>query len=256
MGSLYCLNVGWGDASLIITDSATFLVDCHNIGDHANLLPSSKHILGVFITHQHRDHYSGLIYLKEKGYSIEYLIYSPYSRRHGDNSVTLEEWNEFNTLKDFFARRGTELYSPYRQEGFSGTAWWGTDGVKFEIIGPHASTADSETRELHDASLVIKAILGDRNCLFCGDASDTNLEYIANNTNNYCNDILHASHHGSLNGAHLDFIKKCNAKYTLISTQTGIYENSPHPDALRRYKDNTEYAVRRTDIDGSWRWTF
>jgi glyoxylase-like metal-dependent hydrolase (beta-lactamase superfamily II) len=65
MGSLHCLNVGCADASVIITDTATFLVDCHNIGDHSNLLPSNKTLRGVFITHQHSDHYSGLGYLRD-----------------------------------------------------------------------------------------------------------------------------------------------------------------------------------------------
>jgi beta-lactamase superfamily II metal-dependent hydrolase len=255
MGELRCLNVGWGDATIIITDSATFLVDCHCIEDYSLLLPNNKHFRGVFITHQHKDHYSGLQFLKEKGYSIDYLIYSPYTRRYADTSVTLEEWNEFNSLKDYFQGEGTKLYTPYRQNDFK-EPWWQTNGAKFEIIAPSSSIANADEREIHDASLVIKAILGDRRCLFAGDASDKNLEYIANYTTNYCNDILHASHHGSLNGAHLEFIKKSNAKYTLISTKTGVYDNAPHPIALQRYENNTEYDVRRTDIDGSWKWIF
>ena len=255
MGTLHCLSVGCGDASVIKSNSATFLIDCYGIEDHSYLLPSNKSIRGVFITHQHEDHYDGLNYLKQNGYSIDNLIYCPYDRRYGDNSVTLEEWNEFDSLKTFFKNRGTKLYSPYRQTNFT-EPWWETNGVKFEIIGPHTSIADSDTREIHDASLVIKAILGDRNCLFAGDASDSNLEYIAQNTNNYCNDILHASHHGSINGAYLNFIKKCNAKYTLISTKSGVYENVPHPTAMKRYKDNTRFDVRRTDVDGTWKWDF
>lgn len=255
MGKLSCLNVGWGDASVITTDTATFLIDCHNIGDHAYLLPASKRLRAVFITHQHKDHYSGLRFLKDSGYSIDFLIYSPYERRYEDNSVTLEEWNEFNSLKDYFVNKGTGLRQPFRQD-FFGKPWWETNGVKFEIIGPHTSIAKSETREIHDASLVIKAILKNRSCLFAGDASDANLEYVANNTVNYCNDILHASHHASINGAHLEFIKKANAQYTLISTKSGVYESAPHPLALRRYSENTKYDVRRTDIDGTWEWSF
>ena len=67
---------------------------------------------------------------------------------------------------------------------------------------------------------------------------------------------IHASHHASLEGANLDFVKKCNAQYTLISTASGKYENVPHPTALKRYKDNTVHDVRRLDVDGSWQWTF
>lgn len=255
MGSLNCLNVGCGDATVITTDTATFLIDCHNIGDYSHLLPKDKQLRGVFITHQHEDHYSGLQYLWDNSYSIDCLIYSPYDRRRGDNSVTIEEWNEFNELKNNFNANGTKLYSPYRQDSFA-EPYWETNGVKFEIIGPSKSISNSDTRELHDACLVIKAILGSRKCLFAGDASDTNLEYIEQNTKNFCNDILHASHHGSLNGAHLEFIKKCNAKYTLISTKSGVYENVPHSTALNRYKNHTEHDVRRTDVDGTWEWKF
>ena len=94
MGKLYHLAVGCADASIIATNEATFLIDCHNIEEHAHLLPSNKRLRGVFITHQHYDHYSGLAYLRQKAFTIEYLIYSPYDRRYADGSVTIEEWNE------------------------------------------------------------------------------------------------------------------------------------------------------------------
>lgn len=255
MGKLHCLSVGCGDASIITVGTKTFLVDCHNIGDYASFLPTSRRLRGVFITHQHNDHYSGLSYLKDNSFNIEYLIHSPYIRRRGDTSVGLEEWEEFNRLKDHFEGNGAKIYQPYRQKDFK-EPWWETDGLKFWIIGPHSSTADADTREIHDASLVITARLGKRKCLFTGDASDTNLEYIAANTDNYCNDILHASHHGSLNGAHLEFIKKCNAEYTLVSTESGVYDNVPDPAALKRYRDHTKYHVYQTDKDGCQEWTF
>ena len=255
MGKLHHLKVGCGDASVIVTDTDTFLIDCHNIGDFSHLLPATKKLRGVFITHQHADHYSGLQYLKDEGYSIDFLVYSPYSRRRGDNSVTLDEWNEFNGLKDYFVTEGTQTRTPYRQDSWD-KAWWVASGVSFWIIGPDKGTAGSETRELHDACLVIKAHIGNRMCLFAGDASDANLEYITDHTKNFCNDILHASHHGSINGAHLDFIKKCSAQYTVISTESGVYDNVPDTTALSRYTKHTEHDVYRTDVAGSLEWTF
>ena len=255
MGKLSHLKVGCADASVIKTSNATFLIDCHNIEDHSHLLPSNKNIRGVFITHQHEDHYSGLGYLKDNGYTIDHLIYSPYQRRYNDSSVTIEEWNEFRGYRDYFAGIDTKLHTPYRQQSFD-KPWWITNGVSFDIIGPSKSIAMSDTRELHDACLVIKAIMGQRKCLFTGDASDANLNWIADNTKNYCNDILHASHHGSLNGADLDFIKKCNAVYTVVSTKSGVYNNVPHSTAMQRYGNNTQKKIYRTDQDGSLGWTF
>lgn len=254
MGSFHCLNVGCADASVIITDTSTFLVDCHNIGDHSSLLPSNKTLRAVFITHQHFDHYSGLQYLRDEGYSIQYLFYSPYDRRFADQSVTLAEWNEFGAHRDYFLGKGTKIYAPYRQGGWE-KPYWAVDGLKFWMLGPLKSIATSETRALHDACLVFRADLGDRRCIFTGDASDANLADVAT-INNICDDILHASHHGSLEGANLDFVKKCNSQYTLISTACGKYENVPHPTALKRYEDNTAQDVRRTDVDGTWKWTF
>ena len=254
MGSLHCLNVGCADASVIITDVSTFLVDCQDIGDHSHLLPSNKTLRGVFITHQHGDHYTGLEYLRNEGYAIQYLIYSPYERRYCDSSITIEEWNEFEDHRNYFAGQGTKLYKPYRQDNWE-SPYWKVDGLKFWMLGPKKSTATSEARELHDACLVFRADLGARKCTFTGDASDANLADVAT-INNICDDILHASHHGSLQGANLEFIKNCNAQYTLISTASGKYDNVPHPTALKRYEDNTAHDVRRTDVDGSWKWTF
>jgi beta-lactamase superfamily II metal-dependent hydrolase len=254
MGKLHHLNVGCGDASVLSTLNETFLVDCHNIGDFAHLLPSSKRLKAVFVTHQHSDHYSGLEYLRNQGYTIDYLIYSPYERRYGDNSVTIEEWNEFAAHRDYFARNGTKLCTPYQQESW-GAAYWNVDGLKFWMLGPEKSVATKETRELHDACLVFRADLGTRKCTFTGDASDTNLEDVAK-IDHICDDILHASHHASLNGAELSFIKKCGAQYTVISTQSGVHENVPDPTALRRYQDNTKTKVYRTDKDGTITWEF
>jgi beta-lactamase superfamily II metal-dependent hydrolase len=255
MGFLHHLKVGCADCSVIVSGNNHFLIDTHNIEDYKHLLPDNKTIHAVFITHQHYDHFDGLRFLKDNEYKINYLIYSPYDRRRGDNSVDIDEWNECEELIGFFKGKGSKTYSPYRQTSFD-KPWWTTNGIDFWMIGPPEDIAKSETRELHDASLIIHAKMGSRRCLFTGDASDTALEFVAVHTNNICNDILHASHHGSINGASLEFIKKCNCNYTVISTESGQHENVPHPTALKRYKDNTKETVYRTDTDGSIKWTF
>ena len=255
MGNLHCLDVGCGDASVINNDGATMLVDCHNIEDYVEHLPSGKRLCAVFITHQHEDHYSGLEYLKDNGYQMDYLIYSPYKRRLGDSSVEYNDWRVFESYVDHFDRNGAICYTPYRQSD-SSEPWRRLHGIDFWIIGPSEDIATADDRELHDACLVIKADMGDRICLFTGDASDKSLNWIAKNTKNFCNDILHASHHGSENGADLDFIKKCDAKFTLVSTEEGVYKSVPDSTAMRRYRTHTKYTVHRTDKSGTNRYDF
>ena len=257
MGKLHCLNVGCSDATVIVSATETFLVDCHNIEEHSHLLPTSKYLRAVFITHQHHDHFSGLQYLRDHGYTIGCLIYSPYERRYADNSVQLDEWKEFCSHRDYFESQGTALRAPFRQELHLGAApYWTVDGLKFWMLGPFEDLATSETRCLHDACLVFRADLKKLLCTFTGDASDASLRQIADNTTNYCNGILHASHHGSINGAEETFIAKAKSKQILISTAEGVYSNVPHPDALALYERTTPGKVYRTDVFGTATWNF
>jgi beta-lactamase superfamily II metal-dependent hydrolase len=250
MGVLHCLDVGCGDASLIAAQGMTILIDCHNIEQHSSVLPSDKNILCVFVTHQHRDHFSGLEYLRAKKFSIKYLIYSPYARRYNDQSVQADEWNEFNAHRDYFAQNGTQTFTPYRQESWT-TPYWAPSGLRFWMLGPAPTIASREARQLHDGCLVFRADLGNMVCTFTGDASDLNLDYIAANTNNICGDVLHASHHASIEGASMSFIQKCNPRWTIISTACGRYPSVPDRTALKRYKDNSRVGIWRTDNDGS-----
>lgn len=256
MGKVHFLDVGCGDTSIIETYNNTYLIDCYNIQDYSHLLPNNKEIKALFITHQHYDHFLGMQYLLDNNYNVEYLILSPYKRRYGDNSVELDEWNDFKSFVKQLKNNGTKkIYIPYRQDDFN-SPWWDIDGLTFYMLGPDISISDSDTRELHDASLVFHVKMGNRRCLFTGDASDTSLEWIADNTKDICNDILHASHHGSINGANLNFIKKANAEYTIISTKSGVHSSVPHSTALQRYKKYTSNKVYRTDIDGSLCFSF
>lgn len=255
MGDIHFCNVGCADCTVIRGASDTYLIDCSGIDKHSHLLPTSKHIRGVFISHQHRDHFNGLEYLLENKYRIDFLIYSPYQRREGDNSVEYDEWNEFEDLRQALALQGTQLRKPFRDDNVS-NPYWKCGDVTFYILAPFHDIATSSTRELHDACLVVLAQAGQRKFLVCGDASDTSLNKLAHQTNNYCDDVLRCSHHGSINGADLDFIKKANAINTVISTAADVHPSVPDELALQRYRDNTKERVYRTDRGGTVSWNF
>jgi beta-lactamase superfamily II metal-dependent hydrolase len=163
--------------------------------------------------------------------------------------VELDEWNEFLDHVAFFRSRGTKVFTPFRQSDFS-KPWWTVAGVDFWILGPKKETANSETREIHDACLVMRLVANARNALITGDASDTNLQDVSKVIKRK-GDILRASHHGSINGADLEFIKAASPIYTVISTKEGEFSNVPHPTALARYKAYTAQEVYRTDVSGN-----
>jgi beta-lactamase superfamily II metal-dependent hydrolase len=163
--------------------------------------------------------------------------------------VTEDEWEDFASYREYYRSTGTKLYSPSRQNDWT-KPWWVVGGWKIWMLGPTQADVTAATREIHDACLVFKVEGFGRSCLFTGDASDKALSGVAT-INHIGGDILHASHHGSINGADLSFIKKADPAFTVISTEPGVHDNVPHPTALSRYASHTRGKVYRTDQWGT-----
>jgi len=243
------LKVGCADCTVMHLGSKVVMVDCHQ-GNTSNgeinilnYIPKSK-IDVLIITHQHYDHFDGIQTLIDNDIEVVELWECMYDRRYGDNSVGYDEWQDYLKLRDKF---GAKIYHPSRSTEIYDTV----GGAHFQFLNPKKNINNDSTRELHDASLVFTVRKGTMDLMFAGDASDQALEGICNHFTLNKRHILHASHHGSLNGAYLDFIKKINPNYTIVSTKSGVYTNVPSSTAMQRYRAHTKKAVRRTDIDGT-----
>lgn len=246
------LNIGFGDCTIMEIGSKVVMIDCHE----GNVLEGQEDIISnlprdkidvLILTHQHYDHFDGIQTLLDCSIEVSEVWICPYSRRYGDNSVEYDEWQKHNTLVSKLVENGAKLYKPTRGTGIYDKV----GGVTFQILGPPKNINTYETRELHDASLVLAAKKGSMTILFTGDASDWALDQVIDFYDLSKYHILHASHHGSINGANLDFIKTVSPNYTIVSTKSGVHENVPHATAMKRYRDNTKKAVRRTDVDGT-----
>jgi ribonuclease BN (tRNA processing enzyme) len=154
MGKLMDLDVGCANSSIILTNKHAILVDCYGLDTYNAYLPQNKMIDVLFITHQHHDHFDGISYLLDNNYSVNYLVYSPYKRRYDDSSVELDEWNDFLNFKARLEKKGTKPVTTYRQIDFE-KPFCSYDNLKCYMIGPVSHIANSETRELHDASLLL-----------------------------------------------------------------------------------------------------
>ena len=243
------LNVGCADTTVLHLGDKVVMVDCHQGNqddgqeDILDFIPNN-HIDVLILTHAHYDHFDGIETLLSANVSVGEIWESNFERRYNDPNVGYDEWNEYQRL---VKNLGAPRYIPTRStENFDTVG-----GAKFQFYNPRKDINDDSTRHIHNASLVFTMRKNKDAVTFTGDASDAALKEITDYYDLKQKHILHASHHGSLDGAYLEFIKKTNPNYTIISTKSGVHSNLPHATAIARYQAHTRKAVRRTDTDGT-----
>lgn len=245
----FFLKVGCADCTVMHLGSKVVMVDCRQGNpsdgeeDILDYIPNDR-VDVLILTHAHYDHFDGIQVLHDNGVDVGEVWESNYERRYGDSSVEYEEWKEYQRL---VGKLGATKYHPTRSTETYDTV----GGAKFQFYNPPKSINTRDTREIHDASLVFTVRKSSMTATFTGDASDSALEEVTDFFDLKKKHVLHASHHGSINGAHLEFIKAINPNYSIISTKSGVHSNVPHPTALQRYRNHSRRAVRRTDTDGT-----
>ena len=247
------LNVGCADCTILEMGNDIVMIDCgyrrsgYSTSKPTNIYDYLKDVLGktyidlLIISHPHHDHYLGLEDLIGRVTVAEFWG-SPYNRRYDDNTLSLDDWNEYARLK--------QRLNPNLSYTCTKGAEKILSGCQFLVLGPRKEINDISTRECHDGCLVVWVTTSANNFLICGDASDTQLDVIRSDYNLSKCTILRCSHHGSENGANLEFIKAVSPRDTIISTKSGYFDNLPSNTALQRYKSYSS-KVFRTDIDGT-----
>ena len=249
------LNVGCADCTIFEMGNDVVVIDCGyrrfsngaskptNIASYLKSTIGKTYIDLLIITHPHHDHYLGLEDLIGS-FTVAAFWGSPYDRRYGDNSLSLDDWNEYNDLKNRLVSDSNKRFncSKDARKTFS--------GCEFIVLGPRKTINNDDTRECHDGSLVIWVNTPENNFIICGDASDSELDQIKADWKLSGCDVLRCSHHGSDNGSNLEFIKATSPRDTIISTDSGVFSNLPSNTALQRYRNNST-NVFRTDVDGT-----
>lgn len=247
------LDVGCADCTILELDNDIIVIDCGWSGKNGGqkLVNYIENTIGkkwidlLIITHPHYDHFQGMFDLIDSDISITKFYGSPYERRYGDPSLDYEEYQNYIKAKEALKEKGAAIYICWAWDSLS------FDNSKLMILNPPKTLNNEDTRHVHDGSVVVRLEDGADKLLICGDISDKALQwilddkfYIGGTT------ILRCSHHGSLEGAHLQFIQATgNNKKTIVSTKSGVIENVPHPTALQRYSTYST-AVSRTDLKG------
>lgn len=232
---VHYLDVGQGDSIFVeLPNNETMLIDAAESYQSENIINYLKNlnyqkIDYVIGTHPHTDHIGGL-----KDIINTFEIGKIYMPKVGSTTKTYESL--LMAIKDKNLKINTAK---------AGTSIIDTDALKINILAPNNSTYT----ELNNYSVVTKITYGTTKFLFMGDVEKLSENEIKENVTA---DVIKIGHHGSNTSSSIDFIKKVNAKYGIISVGLNNKYNLPKEETITNW-ENSGTKIYLTSTNGTIR---
>jgi len=232
---VHYLDVGQGDSIFIeLPNNETMLIDAAESYQSENIINylknlNYKKIDYVIGTHPHTDHIGGL-----KDIINTFEIGKIYMPKVVSTTKTYESL--LMAIKDKNLKINTAK---------AGTSIIDTDALKINILAPTNSTYT----ELNNYSVVTKITYGTTKFLFMGDAEKLSENEIKEDVTA---DVIKIGHHGSNTSSSINFIKKVNAKYGIISVGLNNKYNLPKEEIITNW-ENSGTKIYLTSINGTVR---
>ena len=232
---VHYLDVGQGDSIFVeLPNNETMLIDAAESYQSENIINYLKNlnyqkIDYVIGTHPHTDHIGGL-----KDIINTFEIGKIYMPKVVSTTKTYESL--LMAIKDKNLKINTAK---------AGTSIIDTDSLKINILAPNNSTYT----ELNNYSVVTKITYGTTKFLFMGDAEKLSENEIKENVTA---DVIKIGHHGSNTSSSIDFIKKVNAKYGIISVGLNNKYNLPKEETITNW-ENYGTKIYLTSTNGTIR---
>lgn len=232
---VHYLDVGQGDSIFVeLPNNETMLIDAAESYQSENIINYLKNlnyqkIDYVIGTHPHTDHIGGLkdiINTFEIGKIFMPKVVST-TKTYESLLMAIKDKN----LKINTAKAGTSIID--------------TDALKINILAPN----NSIYTELNNYSVVTKITYGTTKFLFMGDAEKLSENEIKENVTA---DVIKIGHHGSSTSSSIDFIKKVNAKYGIISVGLNNKYNLPKEETITNW-ENSGTKIYLTSTNGTIR---
>ncbi len=228
---VHYLDVGQGDSIFIeLPNNETMLIDAAESYQSENIINYLKNlnyqkIDYVIGTHPHTDHIGGL-----KDIINTFEIGKIYMPKVVSTTKTYESL--LMAIKDKNLKINTAK---------AGTSIIDIDTLKINILAPNNSTYT----ELNNYSVVTKITYGTTKFLFMGDAEKLSENEIKEDVTA---DVIKIGHHGSNTSSSIDFIKKVNAKYGIISVGLKNKYNLPKEETITNWeKSGTKIYLTSTN---------
>ncbi len=231
------LNVGEGDAMLIMQGSNQILIDGGRSGKDL-LARVGRHIPfwdrtieTVIATHPDADHIGGFVSLLG-AYRVQRFLYTG-AESDTETSSLLRQALEKNHTEISEIFRGGSIRFPY--------------GGELAIEYP-LTPLPKEMKDTNSGSIVSRFAYGTTQMLLTGDLPRE--EHVLPDM--HTADILKVAHHGSKYSTSAEFLDRLKPTEAIISVGKNSYGH-PSPDVIGRLTERG-IAIRRTDSDGDIRY--
>lgn len=232
--SVHFIDVGQGDAVLILSDGEAMLIDT-GIYEGAQELIDYIHAQGVqkltcaVATHPHSDHIGAMDEVITK-FPIESFL----------KTEAVNDNKPYRYMMEELADKKTNVINPQPGDSYQ------LGQAQFTVLAPLSMDYGSN---LNNSSIVIRLDYGDTSFLFTGDAEiEEELDLVENGIAPA--DVLKVGHHGSETSSSNTFLDAVRPACAVISC--GKDNRYGHPDAevLKRLEERN-VEILRTDEKGS-----
>lgn len=232
---IHMIDVGQGDAILVMTSDGNMLIDTGESTAREELVSylNSVNITSfeyVVFTHPDSDHIGNADYIVQN-YSIKNIIMPDKvsTTKTYERMIDAIENSQANVI---MAEPGYEFY---------------LGALQNTIIAPNKDYKDP-----NEASVVIKATYGETSIMLTGDAekeSEADILSIWSKDALKCN-VLKVGHHGSSTSTSPAFLDAVDPTIALISCGEGNKYGHPLPETIKKLEDRG-ITIYRTDKNGS-----
>ena len=231
--TMYFIDVGQADSTLVVCDGKTMLIDGGNAAD-SDLIYTFLKDRGVsrldyiVATHAHEDHVGGLA--GALNYATADMALCP---------VTDYNSKAFGNFVKYLGEQGISITVPKHGDTYK------LGSAEVQVVGPiHPSD------EPNNSSIVLRITYGETIFLFTGDAERVEEADILETGYDLSATVLKAGHHGSDTSTTYPFLREIMPQYAVISCGKDNPYGHPHENPLSRLRD-ADVTVYRTDMQGT-----
>ena len=231
--TVYFIDVGQADSSLVICDGHAMLIDGGNAADSDliyTFLREHKvnHLDYIVATHAHEDHIGGLA--GALNYATVDIAYCP---------VDEYDSKAFSSFVKYLGEQGKAITIPRHGDTFI------LGGSIVDVIAPVKQYDNT-----NNTSIVLRLTYHDVSFLFTGDCEREAEADILESGYELSATVLKVGHHGSDTSTSYPFLREVMPQYAVISCGSNNQYGHPHDDTLSKLRD-ADVTVFRTDMQGT-----